>query len=85
MTRGSSFTLKLCRRNTLWLVGVLMLVILFHFLKVIKTITRDDDHFLPLPEAFLSPSHTKVSMNRFLIHSKEQRIPDNNKTSVEMP
>ena len=77
MTRGSAFTLKLCRRNILWLVGALMLVILFHlyFIKVIKTVTRDDDHFLSLPKEFLSPSHKKVSMNRFRIHLKEQCIP----------
>ena len=76
MTRGSAFTLKLCRRNILWLVGALMLVILFHlyFIKVIKTVTRDDDHFLSLPKEFLSPSHKKVSMNRFRIHLKEQCI-----------
>ena len=77
MTRGSAFTLKLCRRNILWLVGALMLVILFHLyvIKVIKTVTRDDDHFLSLPKEFLSPSHKKVSMNRFRIHLKEQCIP----------
>ena len=77
MTRGSAFTLKLCRRNILWLVGALMLVILVHlyFIKVIKTVTRDDDHFLSLPKEFLSPSHKKVSMNRFRIHLKEQCIP----------
>ena len=77
MTRGSAFTLKLCRRNILWLVGALMLVILFHLyvIKVIKTVTRDDDHFLSLPKEFLSPSHKKVSINRFRIHSKEQCIP----------
>ena len=78
MTRGSAFTpLKLCRRNILWLVGALMLVILFHlyFIKVIKTVTRDDDHFLSLPKEFLSPSHKKVSINRLRIHLKEQCIP----------
>ena len=77
MTRGSAFTLKLCRRNILWLVGALMLVILFHLyvIKVIKTVTRDDDHFLSLPKEFLSPSHKKVSINRFRIHSKEQCNP----------
>ena len=67
MTRGSAFVLRLCRRNILWLVGALMLVILFHlyFIKGVKTITtRENDHFPPLPKEFLSPSHTKVSMNR---------------------
>ena len=54
-----------------------MLVILFHlyFIKLIKTVTRDDDHFLSLPKEFLSPSHKKVSMNRLRIQLKEQCIP----------
>ena len=67
--------LRLCRRNILWLVGALMLVILFHlyFIKGIKTITtRENDHFPPLPKEFLSPSHTKVSVNR-LYHNQLER------------
>ena len=75
MTRGSAFVLRLCRRNILWLVGALMLVILFHlyFIKGIKTITtRENDHFPPLPKEFLSPSHTKVSVNR-LYHNQLER------------
>ena len=73
MTRGSAVVLRLCRRNILWLVGALMLVVLFHlyFIKGIKTITRENDHFPPLPKEFLSPSHTKVSMNRLYHYSLE--------------
>ena len=77
MTRGSAVILRLCRRNILWLVGALMLVIVFHlyFIKGIKTITtRENDHFPPVPKEFLSPSHTKVSMNRLYHYSLERAV-----------
>ena len=77
MTRGSAVVLRLCRRSILWLVGALIIVILFHlyFIKGTKTITtRENDHFPPLPKEFLSPSHTKVSMNRLYHYSLERAV-----------
>lgn len=69
--------LRLCRRNILWLVGALMLVILFHlyFIKGVKTITtKENDHFPPLPKEFLSPSHTKFPSKEYCSRRIEEDL-----------